>query len=202
MSTKFVVAIGYSEGGLEPISTFFDHVPHDHVTYVILRHIPVGQRSLIGDILQRHSKLKIMEVEDGMSIENDVVYIPSSTSYLTIADDKLYLHPRVHDSRNYNYSVNTFLESLAVAKGEKAVAVILSGNGVDGAVGVTQIHERGGLVIAQEPASCENPGMPENAIGTNCVHHVLPPSDMPGAIARHILPLLKRPNVISRLNES
>ncbi|MCW3107687.1 MAG: chemotaxis protein CheR, partial [Segetibacter sp.] len=137
MSLTVLVAIGYSEGGLEPLLTFFDHVPHDHATYIILRHIPPDQRGVLSEILQRYSKLEVLEAEDGMDIENDKVYIPPSANYLTIENDKLYLQPRVMESRNYNFAINIFLQSLAQAKGERSIAVILSGNGFDGAVGVT-----------------------------------------------------------------
>src|SRR5437868_7786242 len=186
MSLKFVVAIGYSEGGLEHLLTLFDHVPHDQATYVILRHIPIDQRGALNEVLQQHSKLKILEAEDGMAIENDVVYIPPSTSYLTIQNDKLYLRSRLQESRNYNYAINMFLQSLAQAKGERTIAVILSGNGFDGAAGVTYIHEAGGLVIAQKPASCSHPEMPQNAIDTHCVHQILLPHQMPDFITSHV----------------
>lgn len=201
MNLKFVVAIGYSEGGLEPLLTFFDHVPHDQATYIILRHIPIGQRSVLNDVLEQHSKLKIVEAEDGMPIENDLVYIPPSNSYLTIKSDRLYLESRVHESRGYNYSINTFLESLAQAKGERSIAVILSGNGFDGTVGVTRVHEAGGMVIAQEPASCTFPEMPKSAIDTHCVHHILRPSDMPDVITKHVHPILNNANIVKRLKQ-
>lgn len=201
MNIKFVVAIGYSEGGLEPLMTFFDHVPHDQATYIILRHIPIGQRGALGEILQRHSKLRIVEVQDGMPIENDVVYIPPSTSYLIIKHDTLYLQPRIMESRNYNYSINIFLESLAQAKGEKSIAVILSGNGFDGAVGATQIQKAGGLVIAQDPATCTNPQMPASAIDTGCVDKMLPPAEMVDFITKHVHPILNNANLIKRMKQ-
>jgi two-component system CheB/CheR fusion protein len=199
MGLKFIVAIGYSEGGLEPLLTFFDHVPHDEATYIILRHIPIGQRGALREILLRHSKLEIVEAEDGMPIENDVVYIPPSTSYLSIKNDTLYLHPRVMESRSYNYAINTFLQSLAEAKADKSIAVVLSGNGFDGAAGVTHIHQAGGIAIAQIPASCSNPEMPQYAIDTKCVDKILLPSEMPAFITRHVHPILNNENVVKRL---
>ncbi|MDB5246473.1 MAG: hypothetical protein JWQ40_867 [Segetibacter sp.] len=184
MSLKFVVAIGYSEGGLEPLLTFFDHVPHDQATYVILRHIPFGQRGALTEILSKHSKLEISEAENEMAIENDKIYIPPSDSYLTIRNDKLYLQSRFVRPHSYNFSIDIFLESLAKAKANRSIAVILSGGGFDGAVGVTHINEAGGIVIAQTPASCTYPDMPQNAIDTGCVHQILLPAEMPGIITK------------------
>jgi two-component system CheB/CheR fusion protein len=201
MNLKFVVAVGYSEGGLTSLLSFFDHVPHDQATYIILRHIPVGQQSVLKEILNRHSKLEIMEVEDGMKIENDFIYIPPSSSYITIQNDKLYLHPRVHEKINYNYSINVFLQSLAREKGKKSIAIILSGNGSDGAEGVTHIYRAGGIVFAQSPDSCINPEMPQSAIDTKCVHHILLPSEMPPMVVKHAAPRLKNANEMRRLKK-
>ena len=201
MNFKFVVAIGYSEGGLEPLLTFFDHVPHDQATYVILRHIPIDQRGALADILKRHSKLEIKEAEDGKKIENDVVYIPPSSSYLLIQNDKLYLRSRAKETRNYNYSIDVFLESLAKSKREKSIAVILSGNGVDGAEGVMQIKEAGGVVIVQDPQSCSCPAMPLRAIETGCVHQILRPAEMPAFITKYVHPILNNANLVKRLKQ-
>ena len=201
MNSKFVVAIGYSEGGLQPLLTFFDHVPHDQATYIILRHIPIDQRSTLADILKRHSKLEIREAEDGKPIENDVVYIPPSSSYLFIKDDQLYLQSRTAETRNYNFLIDTFLTSLAEAKRDKSIAVILSGSGIDGAEGARQIKKSGGVVIVQDPASCECPEMPERAIETGCVCKILPPAEMPDFVTKYVHPILNNANLAKRLIE-
>src|SRR3954452_4900908 len=102
MNVKFVVAIGYSEGGLEPLFKFFDHVPHDQATYVVLRHVPRDQRGILNEILKRHSKLDILEAGNGMEIEIDIVYIPRCDSYLTIDDNYLQLQLRSLYTTPYN----------------------------------------------------------------------------------------------------
>jgi len=201
MNLKFVVAIGYSEGGLQPLLTFFNHVPHDQATYIILRHIPIGQRGALAEILKQHSKLTIIEAENGMPIENDKVYIPPSTSYMSIDRDILYLHPRTQESIYYNYTINFFLQSLAQAKRERSIAVILSGAGLDGAVGVTKIHEAGGMVIAQDPTGCTHSEMPQNAIETKAVDHILLPAEMPEIITKFIHPIVGNANAVNRLKQ-
>ncbi|MCW3078654.1 chemotaxis protein CheB [Segetibacter sp.] len=199
MNLKFVVAIGYSEGGIEHLLKFFDNTPHDQATYVILRHVPIGQRGLLRDVLQRHSKLEIVEAEDGMAIENDKVYIPPSNSYMTIKNDTFYLHQRLLEHSYYNSTIDTFLESLAKDKAHKSIAVILSGNGADGAVGVAHIHKAGGLVIAQAPATCSHPQMPQAVIDTQGVDQVLAPHEMPAFITKHVDPVLKNENLVRTL---
>src|SRR5688572_30126764 len=103
MTERFVVAIGSSAGGLDAMKTFFDHTPHDNVTYVILRHIPIAHQSVLQEILQRHSKLQILEAEDGVLIKKDHVYIPPSSMYMTIKNNQLYLRPRIVDEHAGNW---------------------------------------------------------------------------------------------------
>lgn len=199
MNSKFIVAIGYSEGGLKPLLSFFDHVPHDQATYIILRHVPMDQRGALTEILHRHSKLDIKEVEDGTIIENDVVYIPPSAYYTIIKGNKLYLKSRAMDTRTYNYSIDSFLQSLAKEKGKKSMAVILSGSGTDGVEGATEIQKSGGLVIVQDPASCSHPQMPARVIETGCAYKILAPVEMPDFITKYAHPILKNANLARRL---
>src|SRR5438094_2639577 len=94
MIEKFIVAIGYSEGGIKAIKTFFDHTPHDQATYVILRHIPIDARNELHEVLKRHSKLTIVEAQHNLDIKKDTVYIPPASSYMTIKNDRFLLTPR------------------------------------------------------------------------------------------------------------
>lgn len=199
MAQKFIVAIGYSEGGLSPLLTFFDHVPHDQATYIILRHIPQNQRGVLQEILNKHSKLRILEAVNGVPIENDVVYIPPSLSYITIKNDNLYLHQRARNTTPYNCSIDIFFKSMAEAKAKKSIAVILSGSGIDGTVGASQVHEAGGLVLVQSPKSCAYSEMAVSSINTGDVDEILSASEMPGFILKHINPILKTANEIERL---
>ena len=202
MTQRFVVAIGSSAGGLDAMKTFFDHTPHDNVTYVILRHIPMEYQSVLHEILQRHSKLKILQAEDGTLIKKDHVYMPPPSMYMTIKNDTLYLRPRIIEEIGGNRVMNIFFESLAHEKGKKAIAVILSGGGTDGAKGAIAIKEAGGLVIVQKPESCEHPDMPLNAIKTGKVDHILFPADMPDAIVQHANAIIKNAEQVRNLMQT
>ncbi len=82
MQDRFIVAIGSSAGGLQPMLTFFDFTPHDQATYIILRHLPFDCQSQLQHILKRHSKLTIVEDENNTPIEKDTVYIPPPSTYI------------------------------------------------------------------------------------------------------------------------
>ncbi len=188
---KFIVAIGASAGGLKPILAFFDSTPNDHATYIILQHLHPEFKSLMADILKKHSKLEIVEAEQGILIEGNKVYMLPSNMYMTMRGGHLYLRPRNEFSLYPNRAIDIFLESLAEAKGHEGIAVILSGSGSDGAKGATMIKGNGGMVIVQAPEFCEYSSMPESAIKTGSVDYQLQPEEMPGAILRHINKCIK-----------
>ena len=183
---KFIVAIGASAGGLKPIQTFFDSTPNDHATYIILQHLHPDFKTLMADILKKHSKLEIEEAENGTLIDQNKVYVLPSNMYMTIKEDHLYLQLRDEFSLYPNLAIDVFLQSLAQAKGDESIAVILSGMGSDGAKGATMIKESGGMVIVQTPQSCDYSSMPESAINTGSVDYELLPEEMPGTILKHI----------------
>ncbi|MES2648842.1 MAG: chemotaxis protein CheB [Bacteroidota bacterium] len=186
MEKKYIVALGSSAGGLKPMLTFFDNTPNDHATYIILRHLQVNARSLLGYILKRHSKLSIVEVENGMLIEENKIYTQPPGSYITIRNGYLYLHPSTKYSMYPNKSIDIFLKSLAETTTSESIVIILSGRGSDGAKGVGLIKEKGGLILVQKPQSCEYPSMPESSIKTGAVDLELLPDEMPGAILKQI----------------
>jgi two-component system CheB/CheR fusion protein len=115
-----------SARGLAPLITFFDSTPNDHVTYIILRHLPFGFHSKIQSILQSHSKLKIVEAENNQLIEQDVVYTPPAWMYMTIKNDRQYLESRANYPKFPNRATDIFMSSLAKEKGSKGVGIVLS----------------------------------------------------------------------------
>ncbi|MBC8034687.1 MAG: chemotaxis protein CheB [Chitinophagaceae bacterium] len=186
MDIPYIVAIGSSAGGMVPMQDFFESTPHDAVAYVILRHFLMEQKSQLQHILQKHSRLEIVEITENILIEKDKVYIPASHMYVTLSEQGFHLTPRNAAKPYPNKTVDVFLQSLAWIKGAHTIAVILSGDGTDGMEGIAAIHSAGGLVIAQDPISCEFKSMPECAIRTGMVDKVLLPKDMPKAIAEHV----------------
>jgi chemotaxis response regulator CheB len=199
MQNRFVVAIGFSEGGLEPLLTFFHHTPHDHATYIILRHVPLEQKSHLHEILKAHSKLDIFEVQGKTPIARDAVYMPPPSMYITIRGNDLYLEKRIEHGPFPNKSIDIFLESLAKSKKKRSIGILLSGGGDDGVDGIKKVKEAGGLVIVQEPATCQYKHLPSLAIKNGGVDYILSPSEMPGVIVHHVDTFLKTENEMRRL---
>lgn len=185
-TNKFIVAIGASAGGLKPIQKFFDCTSNDYATYIILQHVHRDFKTLMGEILKKHSKLQIVEAENGTLIDQNKVYILPSNMYMTIKGEHLYLRPRSEFPSFPNVAIDIFLQSLAEAKGDEGIAIILSGMGSDGSKGATKLKEKGGMVIVQNVQSCEYSSMPESAIRTGSVDYELLPEEMPGTILSHI----------------
>ena len=194
-----MVAIGSSAGGLQPLMSFFDCTPHDQATYIILRHMPFDYQSQLQNILQKHSKLIIVEAKNETIIEKDTIYMPPASMYMTIKEDRLYLQKRTKETLFPNWSINVFFNSLADAKGKKSIAIILSGAGSDGSKGAVSVSQAGGMVIAQTPDSCQHSSMPKNVIKTGIVDHILPTIEMPHIVLQHVNTILKNANEVQKL---
>lgn len=179
-SDLFILGIGASAGGMEAIHLLFDNTPEDGVAYVIIQHLSKDYKSFMAELLAKHSKLKILIVEDGMYVEPNQVYLMPAGKNMTIHKRRL----RLVDSQEKqpNTAIDIFLDSLAEDQGDKSIAVILSGTGTDGTKGVSAIKRRGGYVIVQDPSSSKFDGMPNSAIDSGDFDIILPPELIPEAI--------------------
>jgi chemotaxis response regulator CheB len=184
MTVLYIVGIGGSAGSLEPLLTFFDHTPLDDASYIIVRHLPKDNRSELKNILERHSCLQIVDVVEGMRLEANKVYVGPSHMHMIIKEQKLQLVPR---PKGPNSAIDLFLDSLAEEALEgKAIAVILSGAGLDGVKGAGAVKQAGGFVIAQDPISCEFSSIPQHTIESGVVDYVRVPAEMPALIQEYI----------------
>lgn len=178
----FVVALGASAGGLEALEKFFDNMPADvGLAFVVVQHLSPDFKSLMNELLARHTKLTIHRVTDGIAIEPNSIYLIPPKKEMIVSEGKLLLTDK-DPSQGLSLPIDTFLRSLATEYGRNAIAVILSGTGSDGSRGIRAIHEAGGLVIAQDEATANFDGMPRAAIDTGVVDVILPPSEMGSAI--------------------
>ena len=181
-SASFVVGLGASAGGLEALEEFFNAVPPDSgMTFVVVQHLTPDFKSLMDELLARHTVMAIHKVEQGMRVEPNSVYLIPARKMMTIEGDQLILTER-DDTEGLNLPIDRFLISLAEQRGDKAIAVILSGTGSDGTRGVRAIHQSGGLVLAQSLDSARFDGMPRSAVATGIVDAVLAPAAMPGVL--------------------
>jgi two-component system chemotaxis response regulator CheB len=177
-----VVAIGASAGGIEALHVVVNALPADlPAAVLIVQHLDPRHRSLLAELLARHSRLRVKQAEHGEPISPGVVYVAPPDMHMLVADDHIELSRSklVHFTRP---SVDLLLESVAAAYGERAVGAILTGTGVDGATGVRAVKRTGGATIVQDPGRAAYAGMPAAACATGCADRVLPLEDIALAI--------------------
>lgn len=183
---QFTVAIGASAGGLEAIQEFFDNMPPSgNLSFIIIQHLSPDYKSLLVELIGKHTPMKVVEADHEMSIEPDCVYVIPNNKLLTVRERKLWLAAK-NLEKAPNTAVDTFLFSLAEDQGANAIAVILSGTGTDGSKGALQISKNDGLVLVQNPSTAKFDGMPNSAIATGIADFILPPELMPGEILNYI----------------
>ena len=179
---ELVVGLGASAGGLRALETFFQAMPCDSgCAFVVVQHLSPDFKSLMDDLLARHTRMRIQVVEEGMLLARDCVYLIPPRKLMTVTQGRLALTER-EAARQLEFPINVFLDSLAAESGTQAVAIVLSGTGTDGTQGIRAVHEAGGLVIVQSLDSADFNGMPRSAINTELADYVLPPERMPEAI--------------------
>ncbi len=177
-----VVGIGASAGGLEPLEDFFSTVNNESgFAYVIVQHLAPNHKSLMDEILSRHTDLPIYVIEDGMKIQANHIYLNPPKKFITIKDNTLHLDDK--SNNKLSFPITYFFQSLSEEKGENCASIILSGTGSDGSEGIKSIKEKGGLVIVQNPSSAKFDGMPKNAIHSGAVDKILEVEDMPRDLA-------------------
>src|SRR5687768_6233713 len=181
----YVVGIGASAGGLEALERFFENVPLDTgMAFVVVQHLSPDFRSLMDELLARHTDLPIHLVEDGMVVEADHVYLIPPKKEMIISGGRLLLSDRDRH-QEFPLPIDVFFRSLAQDCGARSVAIVLSGGGSDGSRGIRAIHEAGGLVIVQDLSSAEFDGMPRTARDAGVADLLLAPQDMPRALIEH-----------------
>jgi two-component system, chemotaxis family, CheB/CheR fusion protein len=181
-----VVGIGASAGGLEALERFFANVPVDPgMAFVVVQHLSPDFKSLMDELLARHTKLPIHPVEDGMRIEANHVYLIPPKKEMIVSSGCLLLSERDRQ-QELTMPIDVFFRSLAQDCGSRAIAIVLSGGGSDGSRGIKDVHDMGGLVIVQDEASAQFDGMPRTARDAGVAHWVLAPEEMPAVLVEHV----------------
>jgi two-component system chemotaxis response regulator CheB len=170
-----IIAIAASAGGVTALTKLLGRLPADFgATVLVVQHVDPRHRSLMPQVVGRQSRLPVTHAEEGTDLEPRHVYMAPPDRHmlikrkgtLTLTDTELVNFVRP--------SADLMFESVAAAYGDRAIAIVLTGTGHDGAMGVTAIKQRGGTVVAQDEASSEFFGMPSSAIKTGAVDMVLP----------------------------
>ncbi len=170
-----VVGVGASAGGIAALQEVLHGLPSDFpASVVVVLHLMPDHTSYLAEILSRTSALPVAQAEDGQSLERGRVYVAPPDHHLIVGTDGRLALEQSPPVRFLRPSIDLFLISLADSYDGRAVAVILSGAGGDGAQGVRRIKAAGGTVLAQEAGSAEHDGMPEAAAATGAVDSILP----------------------------
>lgn len=182
-----IVCIGASAGGLEAIQGFFDAMPAAAgIGFVVVTHMDPHHGSLMPSIIQGHTRMPVLQVESGVRVEPDYIYVIPPDRDLTIDKGVLQLIPPAKPSQGPKLPINGFLKSLAVDKKEFAVAIILSGMGTDGTQGIKAVKSELGMVMAQDPETAAYDSMPVSAIQTGLVDYIAPAGKMPGYLVEYV----------------
>jgi len=174
-----VVGIGASAGGLPALLRLFEHMPkHNGMAFVVILHLSPNHHSFADNVLQRATGMPVVQVTHRVAIEPEHVYVIAPNVHLSMNDGHLEVSARARP-RGHHVAIDIFFRTLADVHQERAVAIVLSGTGTDGSVGLERIKEQGGLALAQSPDDAEHDGMPQAAIATGMVDFVLPAAEMP-----------------------
>ena len=175
-----IVGIGASAGGLAAFEAFFSTMPADNdpgLAFVLVQHLAPDHKSILSELIRRYTRMRVFEVEEGMVVRPNCAYIIPPNRDMALVDGALHLlEPTL--ARGVRLPIDFFFRSLAQDQHERAICIVLSGTGSDGALGVRAVKGEGGMVMAQTPESTEYDGMPRSAIATGMVDFVLPPKEM------------------------
>jgi len=189
-----IVGIGASAGGFKALENFFAHLPPDSgAAFVVIQHLPVGHKSIMASLLAKRTALKVLPAENGARLRPNCIYLNPPDKNIAVMGGVLQLM-RVKHPYPANLPIDYCFRSLAEDQKERAVCIVLSGAGADGALGLKAIKAAGGMTMAQLASDAEYNGMPNSAIATGMVDCVLPADKMPAQLLKYLRHPYLRPH--------
>jgi len=175
-----LVAIGLSTGGPPALQTLLNGLPSNFpLPIVIVQHISQGFIFGLASWLSKTTPFRCRVAEHSETIKSGTVYLAPDNTHITIkASGELYLDTSAEPLNGHRPSASVLFESVARNFGEKAIGILLTGMGQDGATGLRAMHQAGAYTIAQDEASSVIFSMPKAAIELNAVTEVLSLSDV------------------------
>lgn len=181
-----IVGIGASAGGLDAYKTLLQSLPaNSGAAYILVQHLDPNHESMMADLLGRQTKMKVVQAENEMPLSPNAVYVIPPGKFIRLIDHGLFLDEPVEE-KGIRLSIDYFFRSLAETRGEKSIAIVLSGTGSDGTLGIREIKAAGGMVMVQKPEDAEYDGMPRSAIATGAVDFVVPVKEMGGRLIQFL----------------
>jgi two-component system CheB/CheR fusion protein len=177
-----ICGIGASAGGVTALRKFFSRVRVDlNLAYVVVVHLAPDHPSVLSEILGSCTKMSVNQVEDGPQLKPNCVYVIPPDRELVIEGNSIASRP-FSEPRGKRAPIDMLFRSIALARGD-GCAIIMSGSGSDGALGVRAVKEAGGIVLVQEPADAEYAMMPQNAIATGAADFIAPIAELTERLA-------------------
>jgi two-component system CheB/CheR fusion protein len=170
-----IVGVGASAGGLEAFQELLAAMAEDTgMAFVLVQHLAPKHESMLSELLGRATKMPVVEVQDGMAVVSNRVYVIPPNADMSVVKGVLHLSPRSADLAR-RMPIDMFLRSLAEDQEGRAIGVILSGTASDGTLGLQAIKASGGVTFAQDDESAKYSAMPRSAVAAGIVDFVLPP---------------------------
>jgi len=187
-----VVGIGASAGGLAPLSTIVQQIPHDisSCAFIVVQHLDPSQPSLLPELLSQSSKIPVIPARNQTKIESGKIYVIEPNTVLTIHDGRIQISEPSKVKNIHSGAVDQLFNSLATNYQNHSIAIILSGIGTDGTLGAESIQAEGGLVIVQDPQTAQEKGMPESVIHYGVADFVVPLEKIAETVLNHITQFL------------
>ena len=181
----YVVGIGASAGGLEALEKFFRNMPENTgMAFIVVSHLDPNHVSIMPELIQKATKMKLFQAEDGMVVEPNHVYVAQANRDLAILHGTIQLIEPL-EAHGFRLPIDFFFKSLSADLGEKAVCIVLSGMASDGTAGLKAVKSELGMVMVQDPKSAKFDGMPSSAVKTGLADYILPPEEMPDQLIKY-----------------
>jgi two-component system chemotaxis response regulator CheB len=178
-----IIALAASAGGLRALTDVLSALPRDlPAALVVVQHLDPRHRSLMAEILGKRTSLLVKQAREGDALERGLAFIAPPNRHLLVNPDRTVSLSQTELVHFVRPSADLLFESTAAAYRERAIAVVLSGSGRDGAMGVRAIKKMGGTVIVQDEKTSQFFGMPEAAQQTGLVDFILPLSEIAPAL--------------------
>ncbi|NJL59885.1 MAG: chemotaxis protein CheB [Desulfobacteraceae bacterium] len=175
----YIAGIGASAGGLEAFEKFFKAMPENSgIGFIVVSHLDPSHVTLLPELLQKYTKMKVLLITDRLTVEPNMVYIAPPMYDLGILNGMLHLIEPM-EKVVPRLCIDGFFKTLAQDRKEKAIGIILSGMGADGTAGLKEIKNELGLTVAQSPETASASSMPTSAIRTGIVDIIASPENMP-----------------------
>lgn len=180
----FLIGVGASAGGLEPIYNLFERPTPPNTSFIIIQHLPPGFKSNTATLLANHIQREVKEISNHLLIEPDTIYVIAERKNILIKEGRFVTKEDL--GIQPNNAVDILLKSLAEYKGSKSGAIILSGANDDGTKGAEAIKAAGGFVVAQEPSTAQFNIMPGSVISSGVSDSIAPPEHIMDEVRGYI----------------